>query len=63
MPEMNGVELARALRAMRPNLPVILVTGYGGLDVLKEFDETRILQKPYREDDLLDKIVAALNWD
>jgi FixJ family two-component response regulator len=61
MLEMNGVELARALRTMHPNLPVILVTGYGGLDALKEFDETRILQKPYREDALMDKIVAALN--
>jgi FixJ family two-component response regulator len=61
MPEMNGVELARAIRTIRPNLPVILVIGYGGVDVLKEFDETRILRKPYREDDLIDKIVAALN--
>jgi PAS domain S-box-containing protein len=61
MPEMNGVELARALRTMHPNLPVILVTGYRGLDALKEFDETRILQKPYQEDDLMDKIVTALN--
>jgi DNA-binding LytR/AlgR family response regulator len=61
MPEMNDVELARALRTMHPNLPVILVTGYGGLDALKEFDETRILQKPYREDALVDKIVAVLN--
>jgi PAS domain S-box-containing protein len=61
MPEMNGVELARALRTMHPNLPVILVTGYAGINALKEFDETRILQKPYQEDDLMDKIVAALN--
>jgi CheY-like chemotaxis protein len=61
MPEMNGVELARIIHAKRPALPVILVTGYGDLDVLKEFGESRILQKPFTEGDLVDKLVAALN--
>jgi len=28
MPEMNGLEVARQLRALRPDLPVILVSGY-----------------------------------
>jgi signal transduction histidine kinase len=59
MPEIGGVELARTIRTMRPTLPVILVTGYGDLDLLKEFDETRILLKPYSEDDLVTKINAA----
>jgi CheY-like chemotaxis protein len=61
MPEMSGVELARAIHATRPTLPVILITGHGDLDVLREFDESRILQKPYTESDLVDKITAALN--
>ena len=29
MPEMDGWETARAIRGQRPNLPVVLVTGYG----------------------------------
>src|SRR6185503_12223466 len=29
MPEMDGWETARAIRQARPNLPVVLVTGYG----------------------------------
>jgi CheY-like chemotaxis protein len=29
MPEMNGLEVARQLRALRPELPVILVSGLG----------------------------------
>jgi CheY-like chemotaxis protein len=29
MPEMDGWETARAIRQMEPNLPVVLVTGYG----------------------------------
>ena len=60
MPEMSGVELARALYAIRPTLPIILVTGHGDLDVLKEFGKLRILQKPYTEGNLVDKITAVL---
>ena len=29
MPEMNGVQLAAALRERAPNLPIILLTGFG----------------------------------
>ena len=61
MPGMNGVELARAIRADRPRLPIIFVTGYGDLDVLREFGGSRILQKPYAEGDLAAAIGAALN--
>jgi FixJ family two-component response regulator len=43
-----------------PGYPVILVSGDGDLDVFKEFEEARILQKPYREEDLLTQIAAAL---
>jgi hypothetical protein len=42
-------------------LPVILVTGYGRLDALNEFDESRILQRPFSDGDLEEKITAALN--
>jgi len=30
MPEMTGTELASALHEIRPDLPIILMTGYGG---------------------------------
>jgi CheY-like chemotaxis protein len=30
MPEMDGWETARAIRQAKPNLPLVLVTGYGG---------------------------------
>jgi CheY-like chemotaxis protein len=51
MPEMSGVELERAIHATRPTSPVILVTGYGELEVLKNFGKSRILQKPYTKSD------------
>jgi hypothetical protein len=42
-------------------LPVILVTGYGDHNVLKEFGESRIiLQKPYTEGELSATINTVL---
>jgi CheY-like chemotaxis protein len=60
MPEMSGGELAKAIHAMRPTLPVILITGYRGLAVLKELKDLRIILKPFTEDDLVDAIGAAV---
>jgi len=42
-------------------LPVIVVTGYGNREELKDFGEARILQKPYTEGELMEKIAEALN--
>src|ERR1700720_500399 len=53
MPEMSGGELAKAICAMRPTLPVILITGYSDLAVLKELNDLRIILKPFTEDDLV----------
>jgi CheY-like chemotaxis protein len=60
MPEMSGGELAKAICAMRPTLPVILITGYSDLAVLKELNDLRIIFKPFTEDDLVNAIGAAL---
>ena len=60
MPEMSGGELAKVICAMRPTLPVILITGYSDVDVLKEFNDLRIILKPFTEDDLVNTISAAL---
>jgi PAS domain S-box-containing protein len=60
MPEMSGGELTKAIRAMRPTLPVILMTGYSNLDVLKELNDLRIILKPFTEEDLVNAIGAAL---
>src|SRR5512138_2571535 len=36
MEGMNGLELARRIRAKDPQIPVIIVTGYGPLDAGKD---------------------------
>jgi CheY-like chemotaxis protein len=61
MPTMSGIELAKAIRTTRPALPVILVTGYGNREVMEGLSETRILQKPYTEDELILRIRRAFN--
>ena len=56
MPSMGGAELARALRARRPNLRVVFMSGYtqGTLE-LSTMDEaaTRFLPKPFTADQLV----------
>jgi CheY-like chemotaxis protein len=61
MPEMTGVELAKTIHSTHPALPVILITGYGNREELKDLGEARILQKPYTEGELMGKITEALN--
>ncbi len=50
MPGMNGTDLARAVRTARPDLPVLLVSGYAENEGIAP-DLPR-LTKPFREDEL-----------
>jgi CheY-like chemotaxis protein len=50
MPGMTGAELARAARALRPSLPVLLVSGYAEVEGIAP-DLPR-LTKPFRAADL-----------
>jgi signal transduction histidine kinase len=59
MPEMNGVEVARRARALRPDLPVIFVTGYAAADAIAGIDEEDTIQKPYDDGELGRKIAAV----
>lgn len=62
MPEMGGHELAAALRADRPDLPVIFVSGYADQptsQTLGPFD--RFVEKPFTADTLLSALVDALH--
>jgi CheY-like chemotaxis protein len=55
MPGMNGWELARALKAQAPSIPVILLTGWGEYPAGEESDRgrvDRIIGKPARLQDL-----------
>jgi CheY-like chemotaxis protein len=60
MPGMSGLELARAIEQARPELPVILVTGYSDIANAQELRGLQLLKKPYRLDDLGAAIERAL---
>ena len=59
MPGMMGNELAMALRALRANLPIIMVTG-GATDTLPVEIVSRYLHKPFTKDDLGAAIRSAM---
>lgn len=60
MPSMNGLELAQAIRAKYPRLPVILMTGYA--DKRQQDVEVWIskLSKPCSQQELSSAILAAM---
>jgi two-component system, LuxR family, response regulator FixJ len=66
MPEMSGLEVQQQLNRNGALIPVILITGHGDIPMAVQamkdgaFD---FLQKPFRDQDLLDRINAALKQD
>jgi PAS domain S-box-containing protein len=60
MPGMNGLELSREIKARRPGLPMLFVTGYADLTALNELGEENIIQKPFRDDELARKVSRVL---
>ena len=66
MPEMSGLELQEKLNLQGAVIPVIFITGHGDVPMAVEamqagaFD---FLQKPFRDQDLIDRIQRALERD
>jgi CheY-like chemotaxis protein len=64
MPGMSGRELGDRLRAMRPGLPVLFVSGYTEEDILRRglVEEGRpFLAKPFTPDEIVAKVGAVLD--
>jgi CheY-like chemotaxis protein len=56
MPEMDGVDVCKSVKHMRPDIDVIIITGYASVDTAVEtmkFGAMDYVQKPFSEDDLL----------
>ena len=66
LPDKPGDELVADLRALQPNLPVILATGYAGGDVYQRFAHDACLQvvtKPFEPDALLSALARlGVRW-
>jgi signal transduction histidine kinase/CheY-like chemotaxis protein len=59
MPNMRGTQLAAAIRAAWPDLPIILATGYAELPKGSEL-ALPLLRKPYSQQDLAAAIASAI---
>ena len=59
MPKMTGSDLAKRITARRPDMPIILATGYAELPVGTDASLPR-LAKPYRQDALAYAITSAV---
>jgi two-component system response regulator FixJ len=63
MPQMNGLELVRRLKARDVTLPIIMITGHGDVGLAVEAMKAGVidfLEKPFEEESLLAAIRSAL---
>ncbi|MGD8698517.1 MAG: response regulator transcription factor [Gemmatimonadales bacterium] len=66
MPEMSGLELQERLVSMGSNLPIIFITAHGDVPMAVQAVKAGavdFVQKPFRDQELIDKIQSALKQD
>ena len=63
MPEMDGVEVTKAVKHLRPDIDVIVITGYASIETAVDtvrFGAMDYVEKPFTEDELLAFVSNAL---
>lgn len=63
MPEMDGVEVTKSVKHLRPDIDVVIITGYATVETAVEcmkFGAMDYVQKPFTEDELLDFVKKIL---
>lgn len=62
MPVMGGEEAFRLMNEMRPDIPIVISTGYGDTSVHEQFSSALagVIQKPYTAAMLVDMLAAVL---
>jgi len=64
MPDLTGSELALRVKALRPELPVVIATGYGGADLRRRARDagvSQVVDKPYERHTIARALAAALS--
>jgi PAS domain S-box-containing protein len=59
MPDLVGTELAQAIRRIRPAIPIVLMTGYGGVQLASraaDIGVNEVLRKPLHRRDLAESL-------
>lgn len=63
MPGMDGIEVTKSVKHLRPDIDVIVITGYATIESAVEtvkFGAMDYVQKPFTEDELLEFVKTAL---
>jgi DNA-binding NtrC family response regulator len=63
MPELIGTEFAREIRRLRPDIPIILMSGYGGPQLTiraAAIGINEVLRKPLQRRDLAESLTRVL---
>jgi PAS domain S-box-containing protein len=63
MPDLVGTELAREIRRLRPDVPIVLMSGHGGAPLAHRaqvIGVTEVLHKPLQRADLAESLARAL---
>jgi CheY-like chemotaxis protein/glycine cleavage system H lipoate-binding protein len=59
MPEMDGVDVCKSVKHLRPDIDVIIITGYASVDTAVEtmkFGAMDYVQKPFTEEELVEMV-------
>ena len=63
MPGLTGTQMTSRIHAMRPDLPVLIITAYGGSGFelrAQQAGATQVLRKPYQRGELARALRSAL---
>ena len=63
MPGMNGIEVLKHLKALQPEVPIIMITGYSTVDTAVEAMKNGAVDyiaKPFSPEDITEKVRSAL---
>src|SRR5690606_33940960 len=63
MPEMDGVEVTKAVKHLRPDIDVIIITGYASVETAVEtmkYGAMDYVQKPFTDEELLAFVKKAV---
>jgi CheY-like chemotaxis protein len=63
MPDLVGIELAREIRSVRPDVPIILMSGHGGVPLANRaagIGVSEVLHKPLQRGDLAESFARNL---
>jgi CheY-like chemotaxis protein len=61
MPNVDGLQLGRALAVLHPHLPVMYMSGFGAPGVMADIPESQFIAKPFLPDRLLAEVHRMLH--